>query len=688
MNKKVLLLGSIIASLAYGETEIKLGSTTVVSTTGFATDVRKVVATPTVITAEEIQENGYTTVLEALKDVPAINVMANGFGSMIDMRGQGGVSTSGGAKRNVQVLVDGIAVNSLETSMSSTPINTVSIDKVERIEVIPGSGAVLYGSGTAGGVVNIITKKGSGTRGSFGYDFTTLGGHKKNVSAGYTLGKLDIDLSYANNELGGYRTDSKNDSEYFMGTLRYDINDDHNVEFKYANYNEDTNLLDMLTQAQIDADRNQGDSNNLIDVVKTDKEDYSLTYNGKLSDNLEANIIAFKSETNMNIFMPQMYQVTPMGAMYMNMSSDFPDEKKGVKAKLKYSYGDESSIIFGADYIKNEGGRYMYMDQNMSPMMPSGLISSMDLNKDTIAGFVMNNYRTGNFEFNQGLRYEKADYSIVRGNIDKDYNEDNFAYELSGNYLYSDLGKTYVRYEKGFTSPPVGLMTNKWSDVYYDSNVETEKYNSIEWGLSDYIGNTSINMSMFYQRMDDEIHTNMTGMSDADVIYNYNIPKTERYGMEIQLKQYIDKWTFSQSYNYINAEIKEGIWKQLDENGVIHETGIDLAGNKIAGVAPHKLTLGAAYQVTDKFSIYGEAVYNDGYYISNLNEGNGKTSDYIVANLRFNYNADNGLNLHAGINNLFDEEYNNYASFDSDTGLYSYDPAAERNFYVGFNYSF
>lgn len=79
---------------------------------------------------------------------------------MIDLRGQGGLDgNSAGAKANVQILLDGVAINSLETSMVSSPINTISIDNVERIEVIPGGGSVIYGSGTSGGVINIITKK-------------------------------------------------------------------------------------------------------------------------------------------------------------------------------------------------------------------------------------------------------------------------------------------------------------------------------------------------------------------------------------------------------------------------------------------------------------------------------------------------------------------------------------------------
>ena len=47
---------------------------------------------------------------------------------------------------------------------------------------------------------------------------------------------------------------------------------------------------------------------------------------------------------------------------------------------------------------------------------------------------------------------------------------------------------------------------------------------------------------------------------------------------------------------------------------------------------------------------------------------------------------DNGLSLFAEINNLFDEEYCTSVSYSQSEG-YTYDPAAERNYYVGFRYS-
>lgn len=693
-KKKATLLWALLAVCAYGETNsIDLGKSVIYSTTGFATETRKISASPTIVTAEEIKEKNYKSVKEALQDIPSVNIINNTFGSMIDLRGQGGLDgNSAGAKANVQILLDGVAINSLETSMVSSPINTISIDNVERIEVIPGGGSVIYGSGTSGGVINIITKKGTGTRANAGYSYTSFNGKKYDVSAGHTIGKFDIDLSYSNNEAKGYRDDSKDDSEYFQGKVRYDINDNHNVEFKYNNYNAGANILDSLTKEQLEQNRKMGDTDGFITKMDTDKDDYTLTYNGKLSSNLDINTIAFYSKTDMLMDMPSESADTKW---------NFKDEKKGVKTKLKYSYGNNNSIIWGIDYINNDGGRYGKVNVN-NAMMSMNTKTDMDLNKDTIATFVMNTYKYNDFEFTQGIRYEKSDYEVTRTSATKitssiptmnketfssqtfTKDEDNYAWELSGSYNYSDTGRTYLRYERGFTSPGPSLLTNKYGGSYYLNNLDSQTYNSFEIGMSDYKGFTAINLSLFYSLTDKEIYTYMSsGMTNSNIL-NYNLDKTERYGFEIKLEQYIDKLTLSQTYQYINAEIKKGKEKLFDGNGNVI-TGENLSGNKIAGVPEHRFTLGAKYDFTKNFNINGEVVYNGNSYINNNNKY-GKQNNYVVTNIRANYNMDNGLSLFAGINNLFDEEYCTSVSYSQSEG-YTYDPAAERNYYVGFRYS-
>lgn len=679
MSKKSIgLIWAALAVAAYGEQEVDLGKSVIYSATGFATEARKVAANPTVVTAEQIEKKEYKTVLDILEDIPSVAFTKNTFGTTVDLRGQG----PSVAKRNVQILIDGVAVNSLDTSMTSTPMNTVSVSSIERIEVIPGGGSVLYGNGTAGGVINIITKREKGLRANAGYDYTSFGGNKYDISAGQSFGKFDVNLTYSKTDADGYRDESHDDTDYFQGNLRYDISDTQSLEFKYAKYKSEIMAPESLTKEQVSADRKQ--SGDQITRVTTDKDDYVLTYNTKLTNNLDFNMVAFHQETNMDI-----------GYKGEKSYGFFDDKKTGIKPKLKYSYGDDSSLILGMDYINNEAQR----DANMGG---SGVNThtTNDFTKETFGIFAMNNYKYNNFEFNQGIRYEKSNYDISRTSattmngspmgapksIDKNKDMDNFAFELSGSYLYSDTGKVYTRLEQGFTSPPPALLTDTvptgpMSSTYELNDLDSETYRSIEIGMSDFVGNTSINASLFYTLTHDEIYTNMVGTSK---VTNYNIDKTRRYGAEISLEHYFGKLTLSESYQYINAKIEDGIEKTYNSSGVSID-GADLAGRKIEGVPENKFTFGADYQFTSRFNVNGEVVYTGSSYIDNDNES-GKKSSYIVTNIRAGYTFDNGLNIYAGINNLFNEQYYDSINY-STAGLYTYDPAAERNYYVGFRYS-
>ncbi|VEN74599.1 TonB-dependent receptor plug [Candidatus Desulfarcum epimagneticum] len=71
-----------------------------------------------------------------------------GAAQELHIRGMGG--------SEVQVLVNGISVNS--PSLGTADISGINLDNIERIEVVKGSGSLLYGSGAMGGSVNIITK--------------------------------------------------------------------------------------------------------------------------------------------------------------------------------------------------------------------------------------------------------------------------------------------------------------------------------------------------------------------------------------------------------------------------------------------------------------------------------------------------------------------------------------------------
>ena len=61
-------------------------------------------------------------------------------------------------------------------------------------------------------------------------------------------------------------------------------------------------------------------------------------------------------------------------------------------------------------------------------------------------------------------------------------------------------------------------------------------------------------------------------------------------------------------------------------------------------------------------------------------------NDKFVTDIKVNYSIDSNWKTYAGINNLFNADYYNTINYRS--GAYTYDPASERNYFIGFNYSF
>jgi vitamin B12 transporter len=127
----------------------------VVTPTRLPTPENEVGSSITVISEEEIQRKQERTLPDALRDVPGLNVIQNG--------GPGGTSSvfiRGANSNQTKVFIDGIdATNPATGSFNFEHILTWDI---ERVEVVRGPQSGLYGADAIGGVINIITKKGSG----------------------------------------------------------------------------------------------------------------------------------------------------------------------------------------------------------------------------------------------------------------------------------------------------------------------------------------------------------------------------------------------------------------------------------------------------------------------------------------------------------------------------------------------
>ena len=717
----------IFCASAYGEV-IDLGEKNIYSETGFEKNLRNSTTSPYIITSKDIEAKGYTSVSEILDSVPGVNIQ-EGLHPAVDVRGQGFQK----AKATVQLLVDGVPANMLDTSHMNVPIDVVNINEIERIEVIPGGGAVLYGSGTSGGVINIITKKYKGKnniRGGIGYQLASFRNNKFDVSVGTSVGNFDFDINYSKNRKYGYRDYDFTNSDYFSGRINYNINKTSNIAFKYSGYRDKYTYPNYLDQKELDENRRQsGLTKEKDEKNKIKKDEFTLTYNTKIGDKNDLNILGFYQKTDIPSESIEDYTSEYKGMLQgqagklrkalskpglsadtilamrkklnailaelgstksadLKSFSQFKDTKKAIKIKDKFTYDSVgSNIIIGLGYTDNGMLRVSKTDiLTVSKTDMFGKIAmadtKLDLSKKTFEVYALNTFKVNKFELIQGLRFENSKYDGTRKNkddiLDIKKSKDDWAGSLAVNYLYSDTGNAYVKYERAFTSPAPGQLVDKIEVsprvyTYKVNNLKSESTNLFEVGWNDYLFGSLVSADVFYSETKDEIATIFDVGGHGFGFRNTNIGKTKRYGFDLSAEQKFEKFTFKESYSFIETKI-------LKDNSNSFE------GKHIADVPKHKLVFSVDYDITSKFTVGADYEYRAAAFIDNANKY-GKDKAKSVFNLRANYKITNSLNVYAGINNIFGAKYYNSVRANG-KGEKFYDPAPKINYYAGFKYKF
>ncbi len=127
----------------------------VVTATRIPTRLNEVIADVTVITREEIEKAGATTLPALLAQQPGLQIVTNGgIGKSTS------VFTRGTNAGHTLLLVDGMPLGS--ATLGQPSLHNLPLAQIERIEILRGPASSLYGSDAIGGVIQVFTKKGEG----------------------------------------------------------------------------------------------------------------------------------------------------------------------------------------------------------------------------------------------------------------------------------------------------------------------------------------------------------------------------------------------------------------------------------------------------------------------------------------------------------------------------------------------
>lgn len=138
-----------------------------------------------VITSDDIRRSGATSIPQALRDVPGLHV------AQLDSQkwAIGSRGFNGRYNNKLLVMMDGRTLYSPEFSGVYWEVQDTLMADIERIEVIRGPGAAMWGANAVNGVINIITKHSADTQG--GYAEIGAGGYEQGFASVRFGGKLD-----------------------------------------------------------------------------------------------------------------------------------------------------------------------------------------------------------------------------------------------------------------------------------------------------------------------------------------------------------------------------------------------------------------------------------------------------------------------------------------------------------------
>lgn len=219
----LLLILSVVPSIAAQQ---PIEERVVVTATAYPVPYENLARTVAVFTREDIADMPARSITDILKQVASIDIRSRGaFGMQSDL------SVRGSAFSQVLVLVDGMRINDSQTAHHNADF-PVPMQDIERVEVLLGSGASIYGADAFGGIINIVTQhpeKRIHASGSAGQDGFVEG----SFSAGLEKGKLKQSFSISSNRSSGFQYDR--DFRSVTASSHTDIGDQTSFKFSHTN---------------------------------------------------------------------------------------------------------------------------------------------------------------------------------------------------------------------------------------------------------------------------------------------------------------------------------------------------------------------------------------------------------------------------------------------------------------------
>jgi iron complex outermembrane receptor protein len=640
----------------------------VVTATRMQSSLRDVARSISVVGKDRIQ--GATQQLgmdEALAAVPGLYIQNryNFAGDLrVSMRGFGARSSFG--IRGIRVFVDGIPETLPD---GQTGVDSIDLGSAQSIEVLRGPASSLYGN-ASGGVISVTTELGDAdpfvegkiAGGEFGY-------RQYGLKAGGKVSSADYLVNVSRTELDGYRDHGEFRGTQLNGRLSIPFHDTDRL-LVAVNFTDQPTAQDPggINAAQVALDRSSARAQNIqYDADETvDQQRVGLVYERERSSGTLTlrNHYVWRDFTNKLPF-------ASGGAVELDrFFYGF-----GAQYRLGDSLPDEFQLTFGIDYDRQDDDRQRF-DNN------DGVLGAQTFDQnervDSTGLYMQAEYELSDaLALQAGLRYDEISYDVSdRFRADGDdsgrLDFDEISPSIGMNYKLAN-GVTFVSYSSGFETPTTTELANPDASGGFNPSLKPQMADNFEVGYKGGNERLYYEASVFQIDLEDElIPYELAAFPDR--IFFSNAGSSSRTGLETALS-----WSNQQGFG-IDASFT---WSDFEFDRFIDENGNDFSGNSLPGLPEKFAYLGFNYASEDRFSGLFEVIYSGDLYTNNANSV--EVSSYTVANLRFGFDMGRGnwlFRTYAGVNNLFDEDYNNNIRINAFGGRF-FEPAPGRHFYVG-----
>jgi vitamin B12 transporter len=593
----------------------------VVSATLLPTPEDQVGSSVTVITSQDIEQKQERTLPEVLMDVPGLNVVQTGSPG-----GLTSVFIRGANSNHTKVLIDGIDLSDPSSPNGAFDFSQLLASDIQQVEVLRGPASGLYGSDAIGGVIDIITKSGSGPPHMYGsLEGGSQGTFNQNAGASGSIGRFSYNFDFSHYHTG--ETDVTPPSIVPPGQpYNPDYHDNKTFSTKLgAQLTDNLDVGFVLRYVDTDLDTTS-DNFNLSPPVPEPAPSYNRDHE-----------LFTRAFAHLKSFDGQFEQTLGFGytAYWRNYLDPNPD-----------------AIVLGNDPADYHGVREKLDWKGVEHLMPG---------EDLVLGAEHELDRLNNT--NPASAHVTNDAGFVElqsAPTDRIFNSASFRYDDNGAfgghptfreapaYLIPETGtKLKGSVGTGFKAPTLDELYDNYPayGFFANPNLKPETSLGYDLGFEQSLWNKQVQFGSTY------FHNDIKNLIESGMIgttYTYiNVGQATTYGFE----------------NFVSYKPWEFVTLRADYTYTMAND--DITHTELLERPKHKVSFDARYQPTDRLSFTATAVYTGKW--ADVNRDGTATglfaTPYTLVNLTANYELRKGVTLFARINNLLDRVYQNPLGF-------------------------